>query len=242
MRLFLKWLMVILILLPGILSVGTHSAQASSDWDPGFYTGWVAFTARVDSTINVSDQGSGMDAFVIEKFEGKGQLMIKIDEQGMGGISIVLPTSINLLDYGKISMPNGSCTFSSSIVGQTNYVHLRGASSDMSGTLSVPINLVAGLWHKSTHASSFGELKGCDQAGSKNLEAMKIAMKATTSQIQSMQFQTTYNTDSSVGGTCTIPGWAKTTPVTGGQGVRSLPKCYWRVFKSSQPNQQKGWK
>jgi hypothetical protein len=87
-------------------------------------------------------------------------------------------------------------------------------------------------------------LKGCDQAGTKNLGAMKIAMNATTSQIQSLQFTVKYNTGSSAGGTCTIPGWVKTTaiPNASGQGVRSLGQCNWRVFKAGQPNQQQGWK
>ena len=244
MRLSLRWLMLILILSLGISSAGIQPAQANTTWAPGFYIGWVSFSARIDTTATWSTQGSSLDSFVIEKYEGRGQLMIKIDDQGMGGISIVLPTSIHLLDYGKITLPNGNCTFSSSIIGQTNYVRLRGASSDMSGLLQVPINLAAGIWYKSTKASSFGELQGCDQAGSNNLAAMKIAMNTTTSQIQSMQFQVTYNTGASTGGSCTLPGWVKTTAIPGatGQGVRSLPNCNWRVFKSNQPNQQKGWK
>jgi hypothetical protein len=101
--------------------------------------------------------------------------------------------AINLLDYGKMTLPNGTCTFSSSIVGDSNYVHLRNAASDMNDTLQVQVNLTPGIRFKSTHAASFGELNGCDQACNKNLESMKVAMKATTSQIQRLQFTVKYN-------------------------------------------------
>lgn len=247
MRLTSRLLMLVLLLSFGITPASAQPSTAdSAAWSPGFYTGWISFSARIDTTFNWAPQGSSLDGFVIEKYEGKGQLMVKIDAQGAGGASIVLPTSIDLLDYAKATLPNGTCTVSSSILAQTNYVHFRGAGAAMGGTFQVPVNLVAGIWYKSTHGSSFGELKGCDQGGSKNLESMKIAMHVTTSAIQAMQFQVSdnYNTSASIGGTCTIPGWEKTTPIPNGtgQGVRSLPACNWRVFKSGQPNQQKGWK
>lgn len=245
MRLSSRLLMLVLLLSFGITPASAQPAREMT-WSPGFYTGWISFSARIDTTAKWEAGGGSLDAFVIEKYEGRGQLMLKIDAQGAGGASIVLPTSINLLDYGKMTLPNGTCTFSSSILSQTNYVHLKGAAAAMSGTFQVPINLVAGISYKSTHGASFGELKGCDQAGTKNLEAMKIAMHQTTAQIQAMQFQAgdSYNTADSIGGTCTIPGWEKTTPIPGatGQGVRSLPSCNWRLFKTGQPNQQKGWK
>lgn len=189
------------------------------------------------------DGGANLTAFVIEKYEGRGQLMVKVDDQGEGGASIVIPITIDLLDYGKMTFPNGNCTFSSSIVAASDYVHLRGAGAAMGDAFDVPLNLVSGIRYKSTHGSSFGELKGCDQAGSKNLGAMKIAMRATTSQIQLLQFQVKYNTGSSVGGSCKIAGWEKTTPIPNGtgQGVCSLGQCTWRLFKAGQPSQQKGW-
>ena len=246
MGLFSRLLTLALVLSFGITPLGLKPANAGQNWSSGFYVGWVFFSARIDTNFSWGGQGQGLQGFVIEKYDGKGQLMVKIDSQGVGGVSIVLPTSIALTDYGKISLPNGTCTFSSSILAQTNSVHLRGAGSAMGDSFQVPINLVSGIWYKSTNGASFGELKGCDQAGSKNLASMKIAMHRTTGEIQAMQFQVSdnYNTASSIGGTCTIPGWVTTTPIPNGagQGVRSLPSCDWRVFKSSQPNQQKGWK
>jgi hypothetical protein len=235
-----RLLMLVLILSFGISPASSPPVQASPGWAPGFYAGWVSFSARIDSNVDVG----GLTGFVIEKYEGRGQLMVKVDDQGMGGASIVIPTTIDLLDYGKMTFPNGTCTFSSSIVAASNYVHLRGASAAMGDAFEAPVNLVPGIRYKSTHGSSFGELKGCDQAGEKNLGAMKIAMRATTSQIQLLQFQTKYNTGASVGGSCKIAGWEKTTPLPhgAGQGVRSLGQCTWRLFKAGQPNQQKGWK
>jgi hypothetical protein len=236
-------LMLVLILSLGISPAGSPPVLAAPAWEPGFYAGWVSFSAAINTDVTWSAGGASLTGFVIEKYEGRGQLMVKVDDQGMGGASIVIPTTINLLDYGKMTFPNGTCTFSSSIVGASNYVHLRGASSAVGDTFEVPLNLVPGIRYKSTLGSSFGELKDCDQAGSKNLGAMKIAMRATTSQIQALQFQTKYNTGASVGGSCKIPGWEKTTPIPNGagQGVRSLRQCTWRVYKTGQPGQQKGW-
>ncbi len=244
MNFFKRFLLVAAILPLAIYLPVSRVAQASPAWTPGFYTGWISFSAAINTTANWSAGGASLDSFVIEKYEGRGQLMVKIDDQGAGGASIVLPTAINLLDYGKMTFPNGTCTFSSSIIGNSNYVHLRGGASDVGDTLQVPVNLTPEIRYKSTNGASFGELKGCDQAGQKNLGAMKIAMKATTAQIQSLQFTVNYNTDSSAGGSCTIPGWVKTTaiPNASGQGVRSLGQCNWRVFKAGQPNQQQGWK
>jgi hypothetical protein len=247
MHLSSRLLMLVLLLSFGIIPASAQPAPAAgAAWPPGFYAGWISFSARIDTDVTWGAGSSSLTGFVIEKYEGKGQLMVKIDAQGAGGASIVLPTSINLLDYAKATTPDGSCTVSSSIVAQTNYVHFKGAAAAMSGTFQVPINLVAGISYKSQHGSSFGELKICDQAGSKNLEAMKIAMRKSTGEIQTMEFTAgdSYNTGDSIGGTCTIPGWVKTTPIPGatGQGVRSLPSCNWRLFKTGQPNQQKGWK
>ena len=245
MRLSSRLLMLVLLLSFGITPASAQPARDMT-WSPGFYTGWVSFSARIDTNAKWGGGDGSLEGFVIEKYEGKGQLMLKIDAQGAGGASIVLPTSIDLLDYAKATTPDGSCTVSSSILAQTNYVHFKGAAAAVGGTFQVPINLVAGISYKSQHGSAFGELKICDNAGSKNLESMKIAMRKSTGAIQTMEFTAgdSYNTTDSIGGTCTIPGWEKTTPIPGGegQGVRSLPSCNWRLFKSGPPNQQKGWK
>jgi hypothetical protein len=239
--------MLVLLFSFGISPASAQPAPAvGGAWPPGFYAGWISFSARIETNFKWGDGNGSLEGFVIEKYEGKGQLMLKIDAQGAGGASIVLPTSINLLDYAKATTPDGTCTVSSSIEAQTNYVHFKGAAAAMSGTFQVPINLVPGISYKSQHGSSFGELKICDNAGSKNLESMKIAMRKSTGEIQTMEFTAgdSYNTSASIGGTCTVPGWVKTFPIPGGTGqaVRSLSSCNWRLFNSGQPNQQKGWK
>jgi hypothetical protein len=50
--------------------------------------GRISFTARIDSNTK-SDY---MDGFVIEKFNGRGQLMVKINDQGATGVFQPLST------------------------------------------------------------------------------------------------------------------------------------------------------
>lgn len=219
---------------------GTLPAQGSTGWTPGFYAGWVSFSARLDTDATWPK----MTAFVIEKFNGRGQLMVKINDQGQGGASIVLPTSISILDYGKIQASNGDCTFSSSAIAQTNSIHLRREMSDVSDTFKVPLSLSPNIRFTKTNSSSFGTINGCEQAGAANLTAMKKAMQVTTAEMRQIEFTVTSIDGQSVGGTCSITGWVKTTPIRNGtgQGVRSLQKCTWRVFKADSTKPEGEWK
>lgn len=218
----------------------TSFAETPSAWSPGFYSGWIKMQARIDTDA----KWSNMDAFVIEKFFGRGQLMVKVDDQGLGGASLVLPVRIEILGYGRISHSQGSCTFSSSAVGLTNYVRLRHENGELSQVFQTPLALADGIRFSKTNASSFGELRGCEQAGAGNLKGMQKAMKVTTAEMREMVFTVKSMDEQSISGTCSIPGWEKTTPIPNGsgQGIRSLPHCTWRVFKLMTPNQEAEWK
>ena len=235
-QLTLVMILISVLFLPSSISY----ANNSSSWQPGFYSGWIKMQARIDTDA----KWPGMDGFVIEKFSGRGQLMVKIDDQGLGGASLVLPVTIEILGYGHITNPQGSCTFSSSAIGLTNYVHLRHENLDMGQVFKTPLALAPGIRFSKTNASSFGELQGCEQAGAGNLKGMQMAMRATTAEMQEMVFTITSMDDQSISGTCHIPGWEKTTPIPNGsgQGVRSLPGCTWRVFRMATPNQNAEWK
>ena len=235
MKLFARFTVLLFCLLLMLVS----PAQAGTAWSPGFYAGWISFSARLDTDA----KWPAMDAFIIEKYQGRGQLMVKVDDQGQGGASIVLPVNITILDYGYIHTSNGNCTFSSHAVAQTNYVHLRNEMVDVSEGFQSPVALSPGIRFNKTHSASFGSLQGCDQAGAANLQAMQKAMKVTTAEMRQLKFTVTYHDKQSIGGTCTVVGWEKTSPIPNGegQGVRSLQRCTWRVFKSMTPNQQAEW-
>ncbi|HPH95849.1 MAG TPA: hypothetical protein PKW33_10530 [Anaerolineaceae bacterium] len=219
---------------------GASPVQASNTWTPGFYTGWISFNARLDT----EGTSALMNFFVIEKYFGRGQMMVKVDDQGLGGVSLILPTEIDILDYGKISTSQGECTFSSFATAQTNYVHLKNQAVDVSSAFTSPLALASGIRFTKTNQSSFGTIQGCENAGPANLTAMKKAMFVTTGEMKQMEFTITFNDGQSVGGTCKITGWEKVTPIphATGQGVRSLPKCSWRVFKASPTSSQGQWK
>ena len=215
---------------------GTAPAQANAAWTPGFYTGWVSFFARIDTQA----QSKNMDIFLIEKFNGRGQLMLKIDDQNQAFATLVLPTDIQILDYAAINTSNGNCTFSSYAIAQTNYVRLH-TPVDVNAAFQVPIALASAIRFNKTNAASFGNLPGCGGAGDKNLEAMQKAMQVTTAEMQQMQFTVQFNDSQSIGGSCSIINWEKTTPISGGQGIRSLPRCAWRVFKVAATNGTAEW-
>jgi hypothetical protein len=227
---------LIILLSPASLA----SAQASAVWTPGFYAGWVSFFARIDTEPKYPN----FDTFVLEKFDSRGQLMVKVNDQGLGKASIVLPTEIKILDYGAIKSQAGDCTFSSYALAQTNYVRLQTQPSDVSESFVVPISLSPGIRYTNTNSSSFGSLKGCEQAGGATLTAMKKAMRVTTAEMREIKFTVKFNDKQSIGGDCKIVGWEKVTsiPNGAGQGVRSLPKCQWRVFKVINPNTSAEWK
>jgi len=86
----MKWstrCLLLVVSLPLVVSVSSPlPVQASTTSAPGFYTGWVSFSARIDTTANWGAQGSSLDAFVIEKYQGRGQLIIKTDNEGTGCI------------------------------------------------------------------------------------------------------------------------------------------------------------
>jgi hypothetical protein len=239
MKYSIRFTLLLLCLALLLTPSGSGSAQAGANWLPGFYTGWISFAARIDTNA----KWPSLSGFVIEKFNGRGQLMVKINQQGSGGATIVLPVDIKILDYGSIESANGNCTFSSYAIAQTNYVRLRNEMTDVSTAFEVPISLSPGIRFNATNASSFGSLKGCDQAGAGNLRAMKTAMRVTTAEMKVLEFTVKSSDEQSVSGTCSIKGWEKTTPISNGegQGVRSLPRCTWRVFKMIAPNQKAEW-
>jgi hypothetical protein len=214
--------------------------EASAPLAPGFYTGWVFFSARLNSEMNPQ----GMTGWVAEYWQAHGDLMIKVDDKGMGGVSIVLPVEITLSDYVTIHSSKGDCTASTGAVGQTNYVHLRNPGSPglMGDSFETPVSLLPELGLSTITSQSFGSLTGCEKAADANGNAMWKAMKETTSQITALQFNVEGRSNISAGGSCTIPGWEKTTPVPGGQGVRTLETCRWHVFLVPPFTKQEGWK
>lgn len=239
MRRTLRLTLVSLFLLALFQPSSTSFAEPSAAWQPGFYAGWINMQARIDTDA----KWARMDGFVIEKFLGRGQLMLKIDDQGLGGASLVLPVRIEILGYGKITHSQGSCTFSSSAIGLTNYVRLRHENLEMGQVFQTPLALAPGIRFSRTNASSFGELQGCEQAGAGNLKGMQMAMKVTTAEMREMVFKVQSMDDQSASGTCEIPGWEKTTPIPNGsgQGVRSMSGCTWRVFRTPASNQNAEW-
>ncbi len=204
MRMLLRmgWLAACLGLLLALAGAPARQVSARAMASPGFYSGWVNFRARLDTEA----RWPALEGFVIEKFNSRGQLMVKVDHMGTGTATIVLPTNIYILDYGHMHAAGAECTFSSYALAQTNYVRLRSDPGFVDSAFRVPINLAPNIRFNKTHESSFGSLKGCDQAGSRNLDAMKKAMSVTTAEMREMEFSVDYHDADSMGGTCTIIG------------------------------------
>ena len=246
MKLLMRSLLAAVLLLLLILLPNPVPAKAGPSMAPGFYSGWVSFSARTDETDNPPRQDARVEQFEIQRIEGRGQLMVKINDAGAGGASIVLPTATNMLFYtnivGQGDIAGYTCTMSASVRAKSNYVHLRGAPAAMGDTFQTPFNPTAGLYFTSEHQASFGNLGGCTNFSEATPGGMKMRINDEQSVITAIQFQVKYQTDTDMGGTCSFPGWLSTTPVEGGQVTFTLPQCNWRVFKNSQTNPQPGWK
>jgi len=217
--------------------------QADTFWAPGQHLGWISFVATLNTAMQVGEQGVSFVAKIREVYQGRGQIMMQIYNNGTGAVAFILPVEIDLDDYGNITSPYGNCLFSSNVIGQADYFQLPNTFSDLGSSFQQQINLVPRIRYTFTQSGNLGAMQGCDQAGSRNLGSMKIAMKASTSQLQLWQFQVIYNTGATEGGSCTIIGWQKTIAIPNGQTVRSIGQCNWRVFNYSQLSKQmKGWK
>jgi hypothetical protein len=244
-----RWVFIstgVILLFLSIFLANTLPAQASSTISPGFYVGWVSLVARTDFNGTFSAADSQMAYSLIDKLEGRGQLMVKIDNAGSGGASIVLPTAMTREEDLKMDTSQGSCMYSVGTWARSNYVQLRGDPAVMGNTFQVPFNPATGLYYtSSTHmVLHTGEIGGCEQM-SEGMEATdRDLLKQIAAEITAIQFQINYSSDTEMGGSCSLPGWVQTAsiPPYTGTNIYSLPKCTWRVFKSSTTNPQTGWK
>ena len=244
-----RWVFIstgVILLFLSIFLANTLPAQASSTLSPGFYVGWVSLVARTDFNGTFSTKDSQTAYSLIDKLEGRGQLMVKIDNAGTGGASIVLPTAMTREEDLKMDTSQGSCMYSVGTWARSNYVQLRGDPAVMGNTFQVPFNPATGLYYtSSTHmALHTGEIGGCEQM-SEGMEATdRDLLKQIAAEITAIQFQINYSSDTEMGGSCSLPGWVQTAsiPPYAGTNIYSLPKCTWRVFKSGTTNPQTGWK
>jgi hypothetical protein len=238
----MKHIFLIIIMVAILFSPVKQSVQAQIDAKPvklrpGVYTGWVFFSARLNSEINVAN----MHGWGVEYWQSHGEMKIDVDEQGLARTSIVVPVEITLSDYVSIKTSQGDCTASTGSVGTTSYTQPASKSQPLSESFTIPIQLLPELGLSTTTSESYGSMKGCENAAAANGNAMWKAMKATTSLINSLQFQVENQTKMGVNGTCTVPGWEGTTPIVGGQGVRTLEDCKWVVYWVPQSKPQEGW-
>ena len=221
-------------------------AQASSSLSPGFYVGWISYVAKTDFDGHLTTEGGNNEEMWRNTLEGRGQIMLKIDDSGAGGASIVLPTKITRMEFVSALTPQGNSIFTVGTSAGSNYVYLRGAPAPMGDTFQVPFNPTAGLYFRSqngffTETGTMGGTEGVMNAGK---PAEKTLIKQIMASISIIQFQIKYSSDTQIGGTCSIPGWVSKYPVPGfkEQNVYSLPKCAWQVIKSVSGKPQKGWK
>jgi len=244
-----RWVFIstgVILLILSIFPANTLPARASSTLSPGFYVGWVSFVARTDFDGILTTQDGKTEQLITDKLEGRGQLMVKIDDAGTGGASIVLPTAMTRGEDLKMDTSQGSCMYSVGTWARSNYVQLRGDPAVMGNTFQVPFNPATGLYYtSSTHmVLHTGEIGGCEQM-SEGMEATdRDLLKQIAAEITAIQFQINYSSDTEMGGSCSLPGWVQTAsiPPYTGTNIYSLPKCTWRVFKSSTTNPQTGWK
>jgi len=232
-RIVLLFALAAILFLPGQQSVQAQSTSSSLNLPPGVYSGWVFFSARMITEVTIS----GLPAWVAEYWQAHGDLTAKTNEQVPAEISIVVPVEITLSDYVTIK-GQGTCTATTSAVGETSYT----GNATLTDSFLIPISLLPELGLSTISSESYGSAPKCENAAAFNGDAMWIAMKSTTSGINSLQFQIGNQTKIGANGTCTIPGWERTRPVLNGQESRTLETCDWVIYWVPQPGGQEGWK
>ena len=238
-RLIRSWLAAILMLLL-IFLPNPSPARADSSLPAGFYNGWVSFSARKDETFNPTLQDETENFFEIGTYNARGQLMVTVNNAGLGGVSLVLPMTNHMLSYADITAKGVDCTISASIGAKSNYVHLKSAPADMGTTFQSPYNPMAALYFNYENQAAFGSMPGCQNQS--QVGAMKLRVPTDLSVVSAIQFQVNYQTGSDIGGSCSIPGWVRTYSYQGGKDTYTMQQCNWRAFKTNPANPKQGWK
>ena len=238
------FLLATVLLLIALFLSNPPPARASSSLSPGFYTGLVYFSARKDIIYNPTLQGGTGEGSEVEKVVGRGQLMVKINDAGAGGVSIVLPTTTRMDFHDKVTVDTGGyCTTDAWLDANANFVHLRGDPAAMGDIFQFPVNLTTGLHYTDEAGFAYGEnMPTCPQSYQGALDSMKPRMKIDLSVVTALQLNVRYHSGIDMGGDCTLPGWIQTVTYQGGKNVYTVGECYWWAVKSTPGSPQKGWK
>jgi hypothetical protein len=247
MRLFTRVLLLLVIALLLGTSLSSpqpaQAAQARHAWKTGFYGGWVFFSAKIDGTFSMTSSEGSYSGWLNAYNQAHGDLYMDIDKLGMGRYFADLPVEITVTNYATYNVPKlGNCTWTASAMGEARDLPKSLTPEEVDFVFELPIKLNPHI--TSARNSSSGSAKFCSNAGPGNETAMKTGLKETSSQIIKMlTFLIDYTNDLTAGGTCRIDGWEATIPLPnmGGQVVRHLETCQWKLFRYNPQNQPKGW-
>ena len=231
------------ILIISFFQPGAPLVQASSAPAPGFYSGWVSILARHDIKTSVDSNGGHSDYNNKIVVRTGGQIMILMDGKGPKDGAVLLPTDVALDQISHTKAPTGAhCTMASTVYAKSYFIYYHLAPASLAA-FQIPFTPQTRFYYTLSDHAQLGDIPNCEAVSAAQLPGNRLTVKDDLGMITAIQFQTTYQSDTEMGGTCSLPGWIQSGPFSSiGTYVYTLPQCSWRVFKAGQPTPQKGWK
>ena len=220
---------LMILLLAGQPGAATaQPASQSGGWEPGNYSGWVFFSAKLYKTDKVDYPGGSLKQDTLVYWQFHGDLDVRIAADGNGAADVGGAMEVTATEYGAVNIPQWPCS-GWSVSTRSDDVIPPIVKLVMTGPLGDTFE--DGITFEPKPAAPNKNFQG--DCGSMEPYALFIndTVKNTSSFLKTVRFSVGYRQPLTVGGTCEIPDWdlEMGTPL-GGMIQRELETCEWRVF------------
>jgi len=170
---------------------------------------------------------------------------VEIDWAGYGTIGLAIPIDLQatadvrsvrvaIFQYGDATVTGkgGNCSWQDALTARGKFGNSWTFFNRSAQTWDTSV-----IWNKITSyviktQTSSGNMKGCEQFGSKLATAQKVkAVEAVTRTIDMFRFTITSFSDFQISGKCSLPTWEGTFPTEFGTARHINNGCDWQVFR-----------
>jgi hypothetical protein len=170
---------------------------------------------------------------------------VEIDWAGAGTIDLAIPQDlqstaalrserVTIFQYADATMTGSghNCSWEDALTARGKFGNSWTFFNRSAATWDTSV-----IWNKITSyvikkATSSGDIKGCEQFGSRLANAQKVkAVEAVTRTIDLFRFTITSFSDFQISGNCSLPNWEGTFPTAYGNAQHINKGCDWQVFR-----------